>query len=62
MALDERDYMRESARQIVERDYYGLMRRLEQRRTRRAGWLTISVFWALITLGLWLAYRWAGFR
>ena len=62
MELDERDYMRASARRIVERDYYGLMTRLEHRRRRPAGWLLIWACWALIVLGLWMAYRWAGFR
>ena len=62
MALDERDYMKASARRIVEREYYGLTQRLQHRRTKRAGWLTIAACWVLITAGLWLAYRWAGFR
>ena len=62
MALDDRDYMRDSARRIVEREYYGLKQRLQHRRTKRANWLGIVACWALITIGLWMLYRWAGYR
>ena len=56
MALDERDYMRERARQMVKRNYYGEEPGSKARPARGTHWTLILVFWLAVANLLWLAY------
>ncbi len=52
MTLDQRDYMRERARALVERDYY------QQTKTSHGThWSIILALWMTIALGLWLLFE-----
>jgi len=57
MALDERDYMVERARRLVEREYYG-SRGIGQQRKASSGthWSIVLVVWLLIVLALWAVF------
>lgn len=60
MALDERDYMRERARKLVERHYYG--KAAPQERKKPTSTAVVALIWIGLACALWLAFKWAGYR